>query len=150
MLVPFEYNAIAKRWEYIRVEDLKIERDELIVVNYMYRLRNLPDDSVVLNSPRNIVLKLIKRINPDHFIHGVVNGAGEDCKTRSIQAVAVQEPESWVQAASLDQKILSRARTVMKSDYHKDFAIEVDGQWMLQGWKGRVIRALSCWKPVQE
>ena len=73
--VPFEYNAIAKRWESIQFQDLKIERDELIVVNCMYRLRNLPDDSVILNSPRNIILKLIKRINPDIFIHGVVNGS---------------------------------------------------------------------------
>ncbi|KAF5940843.1 hypothetical protein HYC85_022010 [Camellia sinensis] len=31
--VPFEYNAIAKRWDYIKLEDLMIDRDEFIVVN---------------------------------------------------------------------------------------------------------------------
>ncbi|MFQ6638780.1 hypothetical protein Gotur_014624, partial [Gossypium turneri] len=72
--VPFEFNATAKRWETIRAEELNIEKDELLVVNCMYRLRNLPDDSVMLNSPRNMVLKLIKRLNPDLFIQGVVNG----------------------------------------------------------------------------
>ncbi|EOY33997.1 hypothetical protein QUC31_018646 [Theobroma cacao] len=204
--VPFEYNSIAKRWEFVRVEDLKIERDELIVVNCMYRLRNLPDDSVVLNSPRNIVLKLIKRINPDLFIHGVVNGSynvpffvtrfreaffhfsamfdileanvpredpdrllleremfGRD----AMNVIAyeglerIDRPETYKQwqfrnqkagfrQLPLDEKILNRARTVMKSNYHEDFAIEVDCQWILQGWKGRVIHALSCWKPVQE
>ncbi|XP_021278578.1 scarecrow-like protein 30 [Herrania umbratica] len=204
--VPFEYNAIAKRWEFVRVEDLKIERDELIVVNCMYRLRNLPDDSVVLNSPRNIVLKLIKRINPDLFIHGVVNGSynvpffvtrfreaffhfsaifdmleanvpredpdrlllEREMFGRDVMNVIAYEgleridrPETYKQwqfrnqkagfrQLRLDQKLLNRARAVMKSNYHEDFAIEVDGQWILQGWKGRVIHALSCWKPVQE
>ncbi|TYH16219.1 hypothetical protein ES288_A05G100700v1 [Gossypium darwinii] len=33
--VPFEFNAIAKRWETIRAEELNIEREELLVVNCM-------------------------------------------------------------------------------------------------------------------
>ncbi|KAK8581562.1 hypothetical protein V6N13_144580 [Hibiscus sabdariffa] len=203
--VPFEFNVVAKRWETIRVEELKIERDELIIVNCMYRLRNLPDDSVMLYSPRNMVLKLIKKINPNLFIHGVVNGSynvpfffnrfreafyhfsamfdileanvpsedpdrllaeremfGRD----AINVIAcegmerIDRPETYKQwqlrnqkvgfrQLPLEQKILNRARTVLKSDYHKDFDIEVDGRWILQGWKGRVIHAISCWKPVQ-
>ncbi|KAE8729468.1 Scarecrow-like protein 9 [Hibiscus syriacus] len=204
--MPFEFNAIAKRWETIRAEELKIERDELIVVNCMYRLRNLPDDSVMLNSPRNMVLKLIKKINPDLFIHGVVNGnynvtffnnrfkeafyhfsamfdileanvGGEDPDRLLVEremfgrdainvitcegTERIDRPETYKQwqlrnkkagfrQLPLEQRILKRARTVLKSDYHKDFDIEVDGRWMLQGWKGRVIHALSCWKPVQD
>ncbi|MBA0774478.1 hypothetical protein Gotri_009685 [Gossypium trilobum] len=204
--VPFEFNTIAKRWETIRAEELNIEKDELLVVNCMYRLRNLPDDSVMLNSPRNMVLKLIKRLNPDLFIQGVVNGnynfpffinrfreaffhfsamfdileanvGGEDPDRLlleretfgrdAINVIAYEgmersdRPETYKQwqlrnqkagfrQLSLEQNILNRARTVLKSDYHKDFDIEVDGKWMLQGWKGRVIHALSCWKPVQD
>ncbi|XVE59275.1 hypothetical protein DITRI_Ditri05aG0032900 [Diplodiscus trichospermus] len=204
--VPFEFNAIAKRWESIQVQDLKLERDELIVVNCMYRLRHLPDDSLILNSPRNIVFKLIKRINPDLFIHGVVNGSynvpffvtrfrealfhfsamfdileanvpredpdrlllEREMFGRDVMNVVAYEgleridrPETYKQwkvrnqkagfrQLPLDKKILNRARTVLQSSYHKDFSIEVDGQWMLQGWKGRVIHSLSCWKPVQE
>lgn len=33
------------------------------------------------------------------------------------------------------------------SGYHKDFVFDVDGCWMLQGWKGRIICASSCWVP---
>ncbi|XVF46533.1 hypothetical protein PTKIN_Ptkin03bG0034700 [Pterospermum kingtungense] len=204
--VPFEFNAIAKRWEAIRVEELKIERGEFVVVNCMYRLRNLPDDSLIFNSPRNMVLKLIKRINPDLFIHGVVNGSynvpffitrfreaffhfsamfdileanvpredpdrlllEREMFGRDAMSVVAYEglqridrPETYKQwqlrnqkagfrQLPLSQKILDRARTVLESNYHKDFAIEVDGQWMLQGWKGRVTHALSYWKPVQD
>ncbi|KAK5830633.1 hypothetical protein PVK06_014428 [Gossypium arboreum] len=192
--VPFEFNAIAKRWETIRAEELNIEREELLVVNFM------------LNSPRNMVLKLIKRLDPDLFIQGVVNGnynfpffinrfreaffhfsamfdileanvGGEDPDRLlleketfgrdAINVIAyegmdrINRPEKYKQwqlrnqkagfrQLPLEQNILNRARTVLKSDYHKDFDIEVDGQWMLQGWKGRVIHALSCWKPVKD
>ena len=41
----------------------------------MYRFNNLLDETVVLESPRNIVLNKIRSMNPRVFIHGVVNGA---------------------------------------------------------------------------
>ncbi|KAL3653179.1 hypothetical protein CASFOL_002860 [Castilleja foliolosa] len=72
--VPFEYNAIAQKWDTITLEDLKIEKNELLVVNSMYRLHNMPGDTETGKSPRDAVLKLIKRINPDIFIHGITNG----------------------------------------------------------------------------
>ncbi|KAH1066880.1 hypothetical protein J1N35_031867 [Gossypium stocksii] len=185
--VPFEFNAIAKRWETIRAEELNIERVELLVVNYMYRLRHLPDDSVMLNNPRNMVLKLIKRLNPDLFIRGVVNGnynynfpffinrfreaffhfsamfdileanvGGEDPDRLlleretfgrdAINVIAyegidrIDRPETYKQwqlrnqkagfrQLPLEQNIFNRARTVLKSDYLKDFKL----RWMASG-----------------
>ncbi|CAN6723911.1 unnamed protein product [Malus baccata var. baccata] len=73
--VSFEYNAIAKKWETITLEELKIDKDEVLVVNFLYQGKNLLDESVSVDSVRNRVLDLIRRINPDIFIHGVVNGA---------------------------------------------------------------------------
>ncbi|XP_048135392.1 scarecrow-like protein 14 isoform X2 [Rhodamnia argentea] len=73
--VPFEFNAIAQRWDTIQLEDLRIDKDEVLVVNCMYRLRNLLDETVVTESPRDIVLNLMRRMNPAVFILGVMNGA---------------------------------------------------------------------------
>lgn len=73
--VPFEYNAIAQKWETIRIEDLKIERNEVLAVNTLYRFKNLLDETVVVNSPRNAVLNLIRKMNPNIFVHSVVNGS---------------------------------------------------------------------------
>ncbi|PRQ34158.1 putative transcription factor GRAS family [Rosa chinensis] len=70
---PFEYNFIAQDWETIRYQDIKLDRDELTVVNCLCRLRNLPEETE-MRSPRDRVLKLIRRINPDMYIHGLVNG----------------------------------------------------------------------------
>lgn len=72
--VPSQFNVIAKKWETISYEDLNIERDELVVVNCMYRMKHIPDETVVVRNPRDTVLKLIRRINPALFIHGVCSG----------------------------------------------------------------------------
>ena len=50
--VPFKYNAIAQKWETIQVDDLKLIKDEVIVVNSLYRFRYLFDEIVVESSPR--------------------------------------------------------------------------------------------------
>lgn len=202
--VPFEYNAIAQKWETIKLEDLKINKGELLVVNSLYRLQNVPDETVVVNSPRDAVLNLIKKINPDLFIHGVVNGTyntpffvtrfrealfhfsslfdmfeatvpredpnrllfeeevfGKD----AINIIACEgterldRPETYKQwqvrnlragfrQLPLDQDIVRYVRNKVKRDYHKDFSVDEDGKWMLQGWKGRVLHAISYWKPA--
>ncbi|XP_052185986.1 scarecrow-like protein 34 [Diospyros lotus] len=72
--VPFEYNGFGQKWETVLVEDLRIQKDELLVVNSLNQLQDLLDDSIMDHSPRDAVLNLIRRINPDLFIHGVVNG----------------------------------------------------------------------------
>ncbi|KAK3002592.1 hypothetical protein RJ639_020827 [Escallonia herrerae] len=38
------------------------------------RLKNVPDETVVVNSPREDVLKLIRSINSNMFIQGILSG----------------------------------------------------------------------------
>ena len=202
--VPFEFNAIAKKWDTIRIEDLKISTGEMLVVNCRFRFRNLLDESVVVESPRNSVLNLIRKVNPDLFVHGIVNGAygvpffmtrfrealfhfsalydmleanvprqsyerrlleKELFGWEAMNAIAcegserIERPETYKQwqvrneragfrQLPLDQEIVKTARKQVKSCYHKDFMIDEDGQWLLQGWKGRVIFAITSWKPA--
>ncbi|KAL8057383.1 hypothetical protein ABFX02_04G180300 [Erythranthe guttata] len=201
--VPFEYNAIAQKWDTIKIEDLKIERNELLVVNSLYRLHNVPDETVMVNSPRDTVLELIKKVNPDLFIHGVVNGTyntpffttrfrealyqysslfdmfdatvpredqnrmrfEEEVLGKDVMNIIacegterVDRPETYKQwgvrsaragfeQVPLDRDILKYVRSKVKKNYHKDFSVDEDGKWMLQGWKGRVVHAISYWKP---
>ncbi|KAK6916151.1 Transcription factor GRAS [Dillenia turbinata] len=53
----------------------RVEKTGKRLSNYCKRLKNTLDDTVILDSPRDAVLKLIKKINPKFFVHGVVNGA---------------------------------------------------------------------------
>ncbi|KAH6762689.1 hypothetical protein C2S52_020122 [Perilla frutescens var. hirtella] len=202
--VPFEFNAIAQKWETIKLEDLKIEKDELLVVNCLYRFRNLLDETVIVNSPRNMVLNLIRKMNPAVMVTGVVNGAYnapffitrfreamfhyssifdmlDTIIPREIHermllertvfgqeavnviaceaAERIERPETYKQwqvrniragfmQLPLDKEIMKMARNRVKTSYHKDFVIDEDGHWLLQGWKGRIIYALSSWRPA--
>ena len=196
--VPFEYNAIAQKRETIQVDDLKINKDE---VNSLYRFRYLFDEKVVESSPRDTVLNLIKRINPDLIIHGVVNGAysapfftsrfreapynysaafdmfdanasredqermvfEQEIYGKEVLNVIACEGAEWVvrpevykqwqvrnmraglRQLPLNQEIVNKMDQV-KLCYHKDFLVDEDSQWLVQGWKGRILCALSCWK----
>ncbi|KAL8215228.1 hypothetical protein R6Q57_004677 [Mikania cordata] len=203
--VPFEYNAIAtQNWEAVKVEDLKLQRNECLAVNTILRFKNLLDDSVMVNSPRDGVLKLMRDMKPDIFVQTVVNGsysspsfvtrfkdalfhfssvfdmldATLDCSNEqrvnfekqffgheAINVIAcegaerVERPETykqWQERLSragfkikpLNREVVSKLRASMKSGYHRDFVFDEDGEWVLQGWKGRILRASSCWVPI--
>ncbi|XP_050368383.1 scarecrow-like protein 14 [Argentina anserina] len=72
--VPFEYYAIAKKWETLQFDDLKVQRNEVLAVNCLCRFKYLLNETVVVNSPRDTVLHLIRKLNPDVFVQSVVNG----------------------------------------------------------------------------
>ncbi|VFR03325.1 unnamed protein product [Cuscuta campestris] len=200
--VPFEFNAIAKKWDTIELEELQLDReDDAVIVNCLDRMGNVPDETVVPTSPRDIVLNLIKNINPD--VHGVVNGAynapyfsmrlretlfhfsslfdileetvpredndrclfeGTVLAREMMNVIAcegterVERPETYrqwqlrsiragLQPLPLDQEIVKGVREKVKSEYNKNFTMDEDGNWLLQGWKGKVLHAVSCWKP---
>ncbi|PSR86719.1 Scarecrow-like protein [Actinidia chinensis var. chinensis] len=199
--VQFQYHAIARKWETIKIEDLNIFNDEVLAVNCLFRFKNLLDDTVAENSPRDAVLKLIRKMNPDIFVHTVVNGSynipffvtrfrealfhysslfdmidnnmpredqqrtifEQEFYGREIMNVIacegserVERPETYKQwqarnmragfrILTLKQELVKKARGKVKRDHHKDFMIDEDGQWLLQGWKGRIFCASSCW-----
>ncbi|KAI5413456.1 scarecrow-like protein 30 [Lathyrus oleraceus] len=202
--VPFEYNCIAQKWETIRLEDLKIDRNEITFVSCLYRLKNLPDETVAVNCPREAVLKLVRKINPKIFFHGVVNGSysapffltrfrealyhfsslfdmfeanvpREDTQRLVLEkglfgrdainviacegAERVERPETYKQwqirnrraglkQIRLDSKLVNETKAMLKREYHKDFVVDEDGKWVLQGWKGRILNAFSAWVPA--
>lgn len=203
--VPFEYNCLAQKWDTIRLEDLKIDREEVTVVNCLHRLKNVSDETVTANCPRDAVLRLIRRINPNIFIHGVVNGTynapffltrfrealfhfsslfdmleatvpREDDQYRlmiekglfgrdAVNVIAcegaerVERPETYKQwqvrnkrarfkQLPLAPELVERVKEMVKKEYPKDFVVDEDGKWVLQGWKGRILLAVSCWVPA--
>ncbi|KAL9415960.1 hypothetical protein AB3S75_039203 [Citrus x aurantiifolia] len=50
----------------------------------------------------------------------------------------------------LNQELMEKLMGKLKAWYHKDFVIDQDNNWMLQGWKGRIVFASSCWVPAPE
>ncbi|MBA0662863.1 hypothetical protein Goklo_006931 [Gossypium klotzschianum] len=202
--VPFEFDAIAQKWDTIQIEDIKIESGEVLIVNCIYRLRNLLDETVVVESPRNKVLNLMRKLHPDVFILGIVNGSYsapffitrfrealfhystlfdmlETNVPREIPermliereifgweamnviacegAERIERPETYKQwqvrntragfrQLPLDKEMMKTAKERVNTNYHKDFVIDEDNHWLLQGWKGRIVYAHSCWVPA--
>ncbi|KAK4366389.1 hypothetical protein RND71_014269 [Anisodus tanguticus] len=203
--VPFEYNAIAtQNWESIKIEDLKLASGETVAVNCLFRFKNLLDETVVLDSPRDKVLSLIRKMNPDIFVQAVINGSysapffvtrfrealfhystlfdmfdatlprddqqrlhfeQEFYRREAMNVIAcegserVERPETYKQwqvrhmragfkLLPLNEQLMQKLRCKVKGGYHRDFVFNVDGKWMLQGWKGRVVCASSCWVPA--
>ncbi|KAL3650225.1 hypothetical protein CASFOL_006628 [Castilleja foliolosa] len=202
--VPFEYNAIAQNWETIRVEDLKIEEGEFVAVNCLYRAQHLMDDGNLENCSRTRVLNLIRKTNPDIFIHGIINltygmpffvsrfrealfhySAHYDYLEATIprekpervhieremlgselfNVIAcegwerVERPETYKQwqvrhleagfmQVSFEKQLIDSTMSVSKKVYHREFVVDEVKQWLLMGWKGRIMYALSCWQPI--
>ncbi|KAL3651292.1 Scarecrow-like protein 9 [Castilleja foliolosa] len=202
--VPFEYNVIAQDWETIKVEDLKIDKDEFVAVNCLYRAQNLRDEIGLEDSSRTMVLNLIRKINPGIFIHGIVNGSygvpffltrfrealfrfsavydmletniPRESPERmlietgifgkeALNVIAcegwerVERPETYKQwrmrhlrsgfvQIPFERELIDSAMYKVKKFYHREFVIDEDIKWLLMGWKGRTIYAMSCWQPA--
>ncbi|KAL1217165.1 Scarecrow-like protein 33 [Cardamine amara subsp. amara] len=203
--VPFEYNAIAQKWETITLEDLKLKKGEFVAVNSLFRFRNLLDETVEVHSPRDMVLKLIRKIKPNVFIPAILSGSYnapffvsrfrevlfhysslfDMCDTnltredpmrvmfekefygREIMNVVacegterVERPESYKQWQArairagfrqipLDKELVQKLKLSVKSGYKsKEFDVDQDGHWLLQGWKGRIVYASSVLVPL--
>ncbi|VFQ98833.1 unnamed protein product [Cuscuta campestris] len=204
--VQFEYNAIAtQNWEAIKIEDFKLARrsDEMVAVNCSFRLKDLLDETVMVDSPRDAVLRLILKLNPGVFVHTIQNGSFSSpfFATRFREAVfhyhahfdifestlsrddpqrflfeqefygremlnviacegaeRIVRPETYkrwhlrsmragFKPLPLNSECMNKLRKKLKA-YHKDFLFDKEDVWMLQGWKGRILCASSCWVPA--
>jgi hypothetical protein len=200
--VPFKYQAIAAaKMESLRKEDLDIDPEETLIVNCLFQFKNLMDESVVIESPRDIVLNNIRKMQPHTFIHAIVNGSfsapffvtrfrevlffysalfdvldtttPRDNEQRmlieqnifgraALNVIAcegtdrVERPETYKQWQVRNQRaglkqlplnpdVIDIVRAKASNGYHKDFVIDLDQNWLLQGWKGRILYAISTW-----
>ncbi|KAF7048617.1 hypothetical protein CFC21_057345 [Triticum aestivum] len=201
--VPFEFRVIEVKAEDVRVEDLNINPDEVLVVNSLIHFRSLMDESVVIDrlNPRDIVLNTIRKMKPAVFVHAIVNASynttffvtrfrqvlhnfaahfdvmeatvprdnderllvERDIIARCAMNIIacegtdrVERPQNYrewqarnqragLRQLALDPDLVQFLKDMVKKQYHKHFVINEDHQWLLQGWKGRVLYAISTW-----
>uniref|UniRef100_A0A8R7TRA3 Uncharacterized protein n=1 Tax=Triticum urartu TaxID=4572 RepID=A0A8R7TRA3_TRIUA len=60
-------------------------------------------------------------------------------KVRSLRAMFEQLP--------LDPTIVKGIQHIVRRIYHKDLFVDEEDQFLVLGWKGRIVYALSTWKP---
>ncbi|CAD6334918.1 unnamed protein product [Miscanthus lutarioriparius] len=191
--VPFEYQGIVSQWEDICMENLNIDKDEVLIVNCMYRTKHLGDETEDIDSARDRVLRTMKRINPElpilpatiqkvlfHYsaLFDMLDATALQSHEDRIQierdllgpevlnvvacegAERIERPETYKQwqvrclkagfkQLPVDKAILKRSIDEKNKHYHEDFVIDEDSRWLLQGWKGRIMHAVSSWKPKE-
>ncbi|XP_062197627.1 scarecrow-like protein 34 [Phragmites australis] len=57
----------------------------------------------------------------------------------------VRNHRAGLRQLPLNPEVIKVVRDKVKNYYHKDFLIDEDHRWLLQGWKGRVLYAMSTW-----
>jgi hypothetical protein len=201
--VSFKFHAITAKFETVRVEDLDISPDEVLIVNTIFQFRTLMDETIIVDriNPRDQVLNTIRKMKPAVFIHGVVNasycaasfvtrfrealynflagfdlmeatvprdnnlrvvverdifarsamniiaceGADRVERTQHYKDWQVRNQRAGLKQLPLDPDIISVLKAQVKKRNQKNFMINEDHQWLLQGWKGRVLSAISIW-----
>lgn len=202
--IPFEYQHISSnKWEALSPEDFNIEKDEVLIVNCIYRMKDLGDETISINSARSRVLNTIRMMKPKVFVQGVLNGSygvpffltrfkevmyhynslfdmldkniPRDNETRMIierdiyqyimlNVIACEGPERIERPESykkwkvrnlkaglvqlpLNPAIVRETQDMVRKGYHKDFLVDEEDQWLVLGWKGRILYASSTWQP---
>ncbi|KAL6643749.1 hypothetical protein ACP70R_018515 [Stipagrostis hirtigluma subsp. patula] len=201
--VSFEFRGIAAKSENVRVEDLGIDPDEILVVNTLFHLGTLMDENVIVDmpNPKDMVLSTIRKMRPKVFIHAIDNGSSNTglfltrfrqalfhcsalfdmantimpqyCEKRllleqfyaryamniiacegvdrverhqSYKQWQVRSQQAGLRQLPLDLNIVRMLKDKVKKECHKYFfLIDEDDRWLLEGWKGRVLYALSTW-----
>ena len=72
--LPFEFVAMPGNWESFTARDMNLRDDEVLAV-CSDRMHTLLDESVMAASPREVVLRRIRSMNPKVHIYSVFASA---------------------------------------------------------------------------
>ncbi|XP_066338691.1 scarecrow-like protein 14 [Miscanthus floridulus] len=105
-------------------------------------------DMLDATMPRESQLRLV--LERDIFGWVALNAIaceGEDRVERgeTYKQWEVRNQRAGLRQLPLNGETVKMVRDMVKNQYHKDFVIEEGQQWLLQGWKGRILFAHSMW-----
>ncbi|KAH7416406.1 hypothetical protein KP509_14G090200 [Ceratopteris richardii] len=202
--VPFHYTAWAGPRDTLRMQDFVSPHKssgEVSVVISAYLLRYIMDDTLDSPPVRLKLLKMVRDINADAYIQGIVTGSYStpfftrrfrealfhfesvydmldtfiDRENRDrvvfeseilgkaiLNIVAcegtdvverIDKYKHWqaltkavgFKQLPIDHEIKSRIELNLKNT-HKEYIVEEDSQYLLMGWKGRMLHAMSAWR----
>ncbi|KAJ8543562.1 hypothetical protein K7X08_006085 [Anisodus acutangulus] len=138
--VPFEYKAIAKKWDDIKLEDLEIARDEMLVFD-MFEATMTREDEDRMKFEKEVFGRDIMNVI-------ACEGTERVERPKSYSQWSVRNQIAGFRQLLLDRDIVNEVKAKVRMFYHTDFLVDEDSNWMLQGWKGRIMYALSVWEPI--
>ncbi|GAB2274393.1 hypothetical protein Dimus_009159 [Dionaea muscipula] len=58
----------------------------------------------------------------------------------------IRHERAGFEQVSFDQELLRRSRAMVRRNFPEQFVLDEDHLWAVQGWKGRILYAISCWR----
>lgn len=82
-----------------------------------------------------------------HSVLNVIACEGVDLVNRpeKYRQWQVRNQRAGLRQLPLKPNIVKVLKEKVMKDHHRDFFVGEDGQWLLQGWKGRILYAHSTW-----
>ncbi|KAJ1271183.1 hypothetical protein BS78_06G109400 [Paspalum vaginatum] len=77
-------------------------------------------------------------------------GKDREERPRSYKQWQASSQRAGLRQLPLDADVVKMLKDKVKKEYHKCFMIDEDHKWLLQGWKGRVLYALSTWTTTDD
>lgn len=90
----------------------------------------------------------------EHYRGEVMNaiaceGAERVERPETYEQWQVRDVRAGFKILPLNQQVMKKLKDKVEAGYHRDFVLyQEGGNWMLQGWKDRIICASSCWIPA--
>ncbi|RLM73605.1 scarecrow-like protein 33 [Panicum miliaceum] len=72
-------------------------------------------------------------------------GADRVLRPRSYKQWQARSQRAGLRQLPLDRGVVQMLKDKVRKEYHRCFEVSEDQHWLLQGWKGRVLCALSTW-----
>ncbi|RCV15563.1 hypothetical protein SETIT_3G066300v2 [Setaria italica] len=106
-------------------------------------------NSTVIRSHEARILIERDLLGADVFNVVACEGAERIEKPETYKQWQVRILKAGFKQLPVNQTILKSSVARKKDLYHEDFVVDEDSGWLLQGWKGRILHALSSWKPKE-
>ncbi|OAY57865.1 scarecrow-like protein 14 [Manihot esculenta] len=112
---------------------------------YFSSLFDMLDANVSHNVPERMVLE--QEIYGKRILNVIACEGSERLeRPETYKQWHLRNMRAGLKQLPLNQRIMQNMKEQVKLQYHKDFLMDEDGHWIVQGWKGRILFALSCWK----
>ena len=101
-------------------------------------------------TPRDNQIRMI--IERDIYTYAMLNviaceGSERTERPESYKKWKVRSLKARFEQLPLNPAIIKGIQSMVRRIYHKDYCVDEEDQYLVFGWKGRILYAMSTWKP---
>ncbi|KAJ3676410.1 hypothetical protein LUZ60_003822 [Juncus effusus] len=106
-------------------------------------------DMLDANMPRDNEERFLlesKLLGPSAINAIACEGSGRVERPETYRQWQARNTRAGFRQLPVDREVLKKMKKLVRKIYHKEFVLDENNNWVVLGWKGRIIFALSTWK----